>query len=174
MRHLGFFMAVLLLSPAWAQKALDRESLYVNNPLKWERSQNPDQPNQKFALGRILVIEAGGGLETISCYLYRTPDKQLHIVYPEGFALSSGTWKKVGGQLAVRFRSIHSEAKRIDGTDEQCKEELWNYVPSRTGNRVADQIDISGVRYVPLRDLSDLNQLAETIKFYRKEAEASK
>jgi hypothetical protein len=161
-------MAVLMLSPAWAQKALDRGSLYISNPLKWERSQNPDQPNQKYALGRILVIEPGGGLETISCYLYRTADKQLHIIYPEGFALSSGTWKKVSGHLAVRFRSVHSDAKKLDGTDEQYKEELWSYTPSRTGAWIAEQINISGVRYVPLRDLSDLNQLAETIKFYRK------
>jgi hypothetical protein len=174
MRKFGVLIAFLMLLPAWGQKALDSESLYISNPLKWERSQNPDQPNRKYALGRILVIEPGGELETISCYLYRTPDKQLHIVYPEGFALSSGTWKKVGGQLAVRFRSIHSEAERLDGTDEQYKEELWSYAPARTGDRIAEQINISAVRYVPLRDLSDLNQLAQIIQFYRKQAEASK
>lgn len=157
-----------------AQTALDYKTLYVSDPLKWERGHRPGQLAPKLAFAEILVIEPDGTFARIACYLHKSPDKKLDILYQSGFALSSGTWKKVGGQLAVRFRSIHSEAKRIDGTDEQYKEELWNYVPSRTGSRVADQINISGVRYVPLRDLSDLNQLAETIKFYRKEAEASK
>jgi hypothetical protein len=167
MRQLGFLIAVLMLSPAWGQKALDSGWLYISNPLKWERSQNPDQPDQELAFARILVIEPGGELATISCYLYRTPDKQLHIVYPEGFGVASGTWKKSGAQLAVRFRSIHSEARRLDGTDEQYKEELWSYVPSRTGDRVAERINISGVRHIPLRNLSDVNRLAEVIQFYR-------
>lgn len=174
MNKFRVLIAFLMLSAAWDLKALDSGSLYISNPLKWERSQNPDQANQKFALGRILVIEPGGTLSTISCYLYKTSDKRLHIVYPEGFGMASGTWKKAGEQLSVRFRSIHSSARRLDGTDEKYKEELWSYVPSRTGDRFAERINISGVRHIPLRNLSDLNQLAETIQFYRKQAEALK
>ena len=175
MRKFGVLIAVLMLSPAWGQKTLDSASLYISDPLKWEHSQNPDQPNQRFAFGRILIVEPGGVLETISCYLYKTPDRRIHIVYQEGFALSSGIWKKAEGQhLSVRFRSIHSGARKLDGTDEKYKEELWSYVPSRTGDRFAERINISGVRHIALRNLSDLNQLAETIQFYRKQAEALK
>jgi hypothetical protein len=167
MRQVGFLIAVLMLSPAWGQKALDSGSLYISDPLKWERSQNPDQPDQELAFGRILVVEPEGELATVSCYLYKTPGKQLQIIYPEGFAMASGTWKKSGGQLAVRFRSIHSGARKLDGTDQQYKEELWNYVPSLKGERLAERINVGGVRYIPLQNLSDLKELAEVIRFYR-------
>ena len=171
MKNLVLTIIVLLISPAWA---LDSTCLYVNDPLKWELIRRPDRPSEKFALGHILVIEANGTLAEISGWLHRTHKDLLQISYSEGFSLSSGTWDKAGQHLSVRIRSIHSSAKRLDGAGDQYKEELWNYIPSTKGDRLAEQININGVRYIPLRNLSDLNALAELIQFCRKEAEASK
>lgn len=173
MRPLALLIAIPMFSPAWGQTSLDSASLYVNEPLKWERPQRPGQPTQKSAFGRILVMESEGSLATISCYLYKTPDNHLHIIYPEGFGMSSGTWKKADGHLAVRFRSIHSSAQKI-GSENGYVEEKWGYTPSRAGDRVAESIKIAGVQYVPLRNFNDLKQLAEIIQFYRADAENPK
>lgn len=171
MKRLLLTIIVLLISPA---SALDSTSLYINDPLKWELVRRPDRPGKKFALGHILVIYPNGDLAEISGSLYRTDKGLLQISYSEGFSLSSGTWEKAGQHLSVRTRTIHSSAKRLDGTDQQYKEMLWSYVPSRKGDRLAERINISGVRYIPLRNLNDPNALAELIRFCRKEAEASK
>jgi len=172
-RGLALAIAALAVTPTWAQTgALDSRSLYISASLKWERPQRPGHPSQKSAFGRILAIEPDGSLATISCYLYKTPHNRLHIIYPEGFSMSSGTWKKADGHLAVRFRSIHSNVPKRGAPNEQYIEELWDYAPPRTGDRLAAWIKIGTSRYLPLQDLSDINQLAEIIQFYRKEAEA--
>lgn len=174
MRQFALVALLLAATPTWTQTVIDPTTLYATDPLKWERGQRPGQLAPKLAFAEILVIEPNGALAIMSCYLYKAPDNQLDILYQEGFSLSSGTWKKAGRQLAVRFRSIHSSARRLDETDEKYKEELWSYVPSQTGYRFAERINISGVRHIPLQNLSDLNQLAETIQFYKKQAEALK
>lgn len=171
MKKLLLTLIVLLTSPAWA---LNPTYLYINDPLKWELVQRPDRPSEKFALGHILIIEPNGALSEISGWLYRTDKGLLQISYSEGFNLSSGTWAKAGRNLTVRIRSIHSNAKRLDETDQQYKEGLWSYIPSRKGDRLAEQINISGIRYIPLRNLSDLKALADLIQFCRKEAESTK
>lgn len=172
MKRLALLIAVLALSSAWPQSALAPASLYVNEPLKWERPQRPGQPAQKSALGRILLVEPDGRLATISCYLYKTADNHLHIIYSEGFAMSSGTWKKADGHLAVRLQSIHSSGLKMGAQNDV--EEKWGYAPAPTGERVAEWIKIDSTRYVPLRNLADIEELAKAVQFYRAEAENPK
>jgi hypothetical protein len=174
MRLLVLLTILTTATLALAQPALDPTTLYVSAPLKWERGERPGQLPPKLAFAGILVIEPNGALAIMSCYLNRSSGNQLDILYQSGFSLSSGTWKKTGGNLAVHFRSIHASARRLDGTDGQYKEESWTYGPSNKENRLAEWIKVGSVRYVPLRNLSNRRALAETIQFYRKEAEAPK
>jgi hypothetical protein len=167
MRNLALIAVLLVATPTWAQTVLDPTTVYVADPLKWERGQRPDQMAPKLAFATILIIEPNGALAIVSCHLYKSPDNKLDILYQSGFSLSSGTWKKADRQLAVRFRSIHSSARKLDGTDQHYKEELWSYVPSRKGERIAERINVGGAQYIPLRNLSDLKALAEVIQFYR-------
>lgn len=171
MRLLVSLTVLLAATLALAQPALDPTTLYVSNPLKWERGERPGQLPPELAFANILVIEPDGSLALISCYLMRSSGNRLDILYQSGFSLSSGTWKKGGGNLAVRFRSIHASARRLDGTDGRYKEESWRHGPSKEKNRLAEWIKIGSVRYVPLRNLSDVKQLGEAIEFYRKESE---
>jgi hypothetical protein len=173
MRHLALIIAVLALAPAWAQTALDPTTLYISDPLKWERGQRPGQTAPKLAFASILVMEPNGSLAMISCYLNKSPDKRLDLLYQSGFGLASGTWKKAARQMAVRFRSIHSDARRVDATDRQYKEESWTYAPSRKGDRLAEWIKAGNTRYIPLQNLSEFDKLAEMVRFYRKAAEGS-
>lgn len=175
MKRLALLTAVFGLVAAFAQTTLDSASLYVSDPLKWERGVRPGQPAQRYALGSVLVLEPDGKLAALSCYLYRTPDKRLHIIYSEGFGLSSGTWKNVGdASLGVRLRSIHGGIRKVGAAEEAYREELWSRGPSRVGKRAPDWIKIGRDSYVPLREFSDLKELAEVIEFYRKEADAAK
>lgn len=174
MRRLAFLAVLLAATPTLAQTVLDPATVYVSDPLKWERGKRPGQLASKLAFAGLLVIEPSGALAIVSGYLRRSPANQLELLYQSGFSLSSGTWKRTDGQLAVRFRSIHASARRLDGTDEQYKVESWVYAPSHSTNRLAEWIKIGRVRYIPLRDFSGLKELTEAIRFYRNEAEAQR
>ena len=174
MRKRVLLTVVVALIPAWGQTVLDSRSLYISDPLKWEHSQRPGQPAPKLALAGILAIEPDGKLAIVSCYLYKAPGNRLHIIYPEGFSLSSGTWQKADAHLAVRYRSIHSSVRRLGESNEEYREESWPYTPALKEDRLAEWIRTATSRYVPLRDLSDVKQLREAIQFYRMEADAPK
>ena len=172
MKRLALFLPILTLGAAYAQPALNYSSLYISHPLNWERGHRPGQPTPKYALGTILAFEPNGLVAAISCFLYRTSDNQLHIMYQEGFSLTSGTWAKGDGHFTVRLRSIHSSVRRLDQAREEYREESWEYAPPREKSRVADWVKIKDVRFVPLTGhLAGLKELAQTIQFYRTETE---
>lgn len=169
----AMIVGLLLAASAWGQTAIDPSSLYISDPLKWERGRRPGQPPKKLALGSIVVLEPDGRLAAISCFLYMDSDNHLAVIYGHGYSISSGTWEKAGDHLAVRLRSIHG-VRKVGETNATFREESWAYGRAREGGRIAEWIKIAGTRYVPLRNLSDIKQLTETIQFYRKEAEALK
>ena len=173
LKHLVW--ALLLAGASALGASLDSSSLYITTPLKWERAQRPNQPAQRFAHGRILAIASDGNLATISCLLYRGPDRRLNIIYSEGYGLSSGTWRKTNGQLMVRLRSIHSSVPKLgESARQQEKEEFWSYGPDKRSERLAAWIKIGNERFVPLKDLSGIDKLGEIIEFHRREPDRSR
>ena len=172
MRRLALTSLFLSALSPLAQTVLDPTALYVSDPLRWERGKRPGEPAPELAFAEILVLEPSGDLAILSCYLNRSPDNRLDILYQSGFSLCSGTWEKADGHLVARFRSVHTSERKVGETGGALREESWSYAPPRDGVRVAEWIKIGGTRYIPLRDLNDIERLAQIIQFYRKEAEA--
>ena len=171
MKQFILLIAAVLLLPAWSQTEIDSSSLYISDPVKWEEFQRPDRPSETMAPVAILALETDGKLAIASCWVAKGPDDRLRILYSEGFSLHSGTWKKAGERLVVRFRSIHRNIPKVGEPTEQYAEESWAHAPAQKEGRLAEWVRTPNSRYVPLRNLGDLNQLREAIQFYRDAAQ---
>jgi len=117
MRRLALTSLFLSALSPLAQTVLDPTALYVSDPLRWERGKRPGEPAPELAFAEILVLEPSGDLAILSCYLNRSPDNRLDILYQSGFSLCSGTWEKADGHLVARFRSVHTSERKVGETE---------------------------------------------------------
>ena len=159
------FLALLTPGCTTAEESTYQSSwLYVIDPLEWN--------SRREAYGDILILEPSGKFAAISPLLYKEPDERLAIIYPEGYIVVSGTWKRTDDGIAVRYRGIHSTVVDLSGPNQPFKKEVWTYASAANGPWLAEWIETPDHRYVPLKNLDDLEALRQTIQFHRNQAQA--
>ena len=140
--------------------------VFVNDPLKWERGDRPGQPAPRMASGQILVLKPDGALAIVYCYLYRTPDGQMHILYQEGYSVASGKWRTTAGTISAQYKIIYANVP--SRTQEPTMiEEVWKYAPANAAGHLARRIK-ARVDFVPLTNLADESKLLQVIESHRR------
>lgn len=143
-------------------------SLYVSDPLKWEGGYRPGQPAPRLADGRILLLQPDGTLALVFAYLYRSPDKQMHLLYSEGYSVMSGSWSADKAIINVRYKVIYANVPRRKPVSQPVIEESWSFTSNGAGPRLAKRIKVGNIRFIPLDNLADISALARVIEFHRK------
>ena len=103
MRALFFVAAgVLGLAQGGTQPwTFNAASLYIAEPLRWERGSRPGQPPEELAVARVVILAPDSGFGSITCFLRKTGDGLLGIAYSEGYGISLGTWKRMDDKIGV-------------------------------------------------------------------------
>lgn len=140
--------------------------VFVNDPLKWERGDRPGQPAPRLASGQVLVLQPDGLLAIVSCYLYKTPDGKMHVLYQTGYSVASGKWQATAGAIRAQYKVIYANVP--DRTREPTIiEETWKYERGKAAGPVARRIKAK-VDFVPLTNLVDLGKLLRVVESHHR------
>ena len=156
---------LILTTTLAGQEPKSAIQVFVNDPLRWERGDRPGQPAPRIAWGQVLVLEENGMLAIVYCYLYKTPDRQMHILYQEGYSVASGKWHAVAGTIAAQYKVIYANVP-LRTQEPTTIKETWKYEPGRAAGRVARRIKAK-VDFIPLSKLADLTTLLRVIQSHR-------
>lgn len=170
---LTLFLAILFaMEQNPAPRQIDLSWVFVNNDLKWESP--PKELEKTYVLAEnseLIIFYPTGDIVMVSCTLFRDRgSRRLSMCRGCGFSISKGTWARgADNTVTVKFRTIYThipiEGVPIPGPE---VERRWIFHGQSKG-RVAAVVQSPARRYIPLSNLTNLDDLSSIITFYSRQ-----
>lgn len=169
---LAYLLIVLLvIEQDPAPRQINLSWVFVNDNLAWESPPKELKKTYVEAGASLLVFYPTGDFAFVTCYLFRDRRSgRLSICRGCGFSISKGTWTRDPDNIvAVKFRTIYAPGL-VEGTPKPGPEveRRWIFRGQSKG-RVAAVVQSPEGKFIPLSNLSNLDDLSQIIAFYSRE-----
>ncbi|MCW5969338.1 MAG: hypothetical protein KIT57_12560 [Blastocatellales bacterium] len=162
---------LLVMQQNPAPQQINLSWVFVNDNLTWESPPKELKKTYLEASASLVIFYPAGDFAFVTCYLFRDRRSgRLSMCRGCGFSISKGTWTRDhNNTVTVKFRTIYTPAL-VEGMPMPGPEvERYWIFRGQSKGRVAAIIQSPEGKFIPLSNLTNLDDLSHIIAFYSRQ-----